>query len=139
MWSALVPIIGQVLGRVLPDPAEAAEAKLRLAELVKRGELASLEADVKVALGQMEINKEEAKSGSLFVAGWRPAVGWICAIALSYQFLVQPLLEWASLIATIPVPPELDSETLMTLLFGMLGMGGMRMYEKGKGVARNKL
>ena len=139
MWGALFPIIGQVLGKVLPDPAAAAEAKIRLAELVQRGELAFLDADVKVALGQMEINKEEAKSGSLFVAGWRPAVGWICAVALSYQFVVRPLLAWYSLIATIPVPPELDIATLMTLLFGMLGMGGMRMYEKGKGVARDKL
>ncbi len=139
MWGALLPIIGQVLGKVLPDPAAAAEAKIRLAELVQRGELAFLDADVKVALGQMEINKEEAKSGSLFVAGWRPAVGWICAVALSYQFVVRPLLAWYSLIATIPVPPELDIVTLMTLLFGMLGMGGMRMYEKGKGVARDKL
>ena len=139
MWGALLPIIGQVLGKVLPDPAAAAEAKIRLAELVQRGELAFLDADVKVAIGQMEINKEEAKSGSLFVAGWRPAVGWICAVALSYQFVVRPLLAWYSLIAAIPVPPELDIATLMTLLFGMLGMGGMRMYEKGKGVARDKL
>ena len=139
MWGALFPIIGQVLGKVLPDPAAAAEAKIRLAELVQRGELEFLDADVKVALGQMEINKEEAKSGSLFVAGWRPAVGWICAVALSYQFVVRPLLAWYSLIVTIPVPPELDVATLMTLLFGMLGMGGMRMYEKGKGVARDKL
>ena len=139
MWGALLPIIGQVLGKVLPDPAAAAEAKIRLAELVQRGELAFLDAEVKAALGQMEINKEEAKSGSLFVAGWRPAVGWICAVALSYQFVVRPLLAWCSLIATIPVPPELDIATLMTLLFGMLGMGGMRMYEKGKGVARDKL
>jgi hypothetical protein len=139
MWGALLPIIGQVLGKVLPDPAAAAEAKIRLAELVQRGELEFLDADVKVALGQMEINKEEAKSGSLFVAGWRPAVGWICAVALSYQFVVRPLLAWYSLIVTIPVPPELDVATLMTLLFGMLGMGGMRMYEKGKGVARDKL
>jgi hypothetical protein len=139
MWGALLPVIGQVLGKVLPDPAAAAEAKIRLAELVQRGELAFLDADVKVALGQMEINKEEAKSGSLFVAGWRPAVGWICAVALSYQFVVRPLLAWYSLIVTIPVPPELDVATLMTLLFGMLGMGGMRMYEKSKGVARDKL
>ena len=139
MWGALLPIIGQVLGKVLPDPAAAAEAKIRLAELVQRGELAFLDAEVKAALGQMEINKEEAKSGSLFVAGWRPAVGWICAVALSYQFVVRPLLAWGSLIATMPVPPELDIATLMTLLFGMLGMGGMRMYEKGKGVARDKL
>jgi hypothetical protein len=139
MWGALLPVIGQVLGKVLPDPAAAAEAKIRLAELVQRGELASLDADVKVALGQIEINKEEAKSASLFVAGWRPAVGWICAVALSYQFVVRPLLAWYSLIVAIPVPPELDIATLMTLLFGMLGMGGMRMYEKGKGVARDKL
>ena len=139
MWSALIPIIGQVIGRVVPDQAAATDAKLRLAEMVQRGELADLEADVKLASGQLEINRAEAGSGRLFVAGWRPAVGWICAIALGYQFLLRPLLAWASMIYSIPVPPELDLATLLTLLFGLLGLGTLRTVEKGFGVARGKL
>ena len=94
--------------------------------------------------GQLEVNQAEATSGSLFVAGWRPAIGWIGAAALSYQFLLYPLLVWVwSLLQARGVvpgdlrpPPMLDTDALWVVLSGMLGIAGLRSVEKVKGVAR---
>jgi Holin of 3TMs, for gene-transfer release len=87
---------------------------------------------------QTDVNKQEAASTSLFVAGWRPAIGWICAAALAYQYVIVPVSVWASYAAghPFPKPPTLD-DTLWQLMFGMLGMGGLRTFEKLKGVAGN--
>ena len=136
MWAALVPLISQVLGKVLPDPQAAAEARIRLVELAQQGELAQMDVDVKLALGQMAINQAEAQSASLFVSGWRPAVGWVCVLGLAYQFLAAPLLGWAGAnLADWSTPPDLDMGTLLTLLAGMMGLGTLRTVEKVKGVA----
>lgn len=82
--------------------------------------------------GQLEVNKVEAASDSVFVAGWRPAVGWICAIALAYSTMLIPLLGiWFTV-------PTLDTNLLRTVLLGMLGMGGLRTIEKLNKVAREK-
>ena len=85
---------------------------------------------------QTDINKEEAKSSSLFVSGWRPAIGWVCALALAYQYLLRPLGgTFAALIGVaIPPLPGLD-DNLWQLMMGMLGMGGLRTFEKVQGVA----
>lgn len=137
LLGALMPSILQVLGRVLPDPQAAAEAKMRLLELAQQGDLAQLDADMKVAIGQLEVNKAEAQSGSLFVGGWRPGVGWVCVAGLAYQFLAYPLLAWAgSNLAGWTAPPELDIFTLLTLLSGMLGLSKLRTDEKIRGVAK---
>jgi len=127
--TALLDIGSKVIDKIWPDPIERDKAKLELLRLQQSGELA-------VIVGQMEINKVEAASTSLFVAGWRPGVGWTCVFGLAYSFVAQPLLAWGSNIWTIPVPPELDMGTLITLLGGMLGLGGLRTAEKMKGVAR---
>ena len=137
LFATLLPSLMQMIGKVLPDPQAAADAKLRLVELAQQGELAQLDADMKLALGQLDINKAEAQSGSLFVAGWRPAVGWVCVLGLAYQFLVFPLLAWAGAnLAGWSAPPSLDIGTLLTLLGGMLGLGWFRTVEKTAGVAR---
>lgn len=137
MIAALLPLIGTVLEKILPDQKASDEAKLRVMELAQRGELAGLEADVKLALGQLEVNKAEAAT-DLFRGGWRPAVGWCCAAGLVYTFLLQPILPWALLVfgKELPALPPLDGETLMTLLLGMLGLGGLRSYEKIRGAAK---
>lgn len=135
MIQALLPFLGTVLDKVFPDPQAAAEAKVKVMEMAQKGELAALDADLKIALGQIEVNKVEAQSPSLFKSGWRPAVGWTCVFGLVYSFILQPLLVWVSSIVGIPVPPMLDTGPLMTLLFGLLGLGGFRTYEKIKGVA----
>jgi len=122
-----IPLIGaaaQKLLDLIPDP----NARARAAEEYRRTVLdiaARAEAD------QREINKAEAASSSLFVSGWRPAIGWICAAALAFQYLLRPLWTWASGVwwPGAPLPPALD-DMLWQLMFGMLGMGSLRTIEK---------
>ena len=135
MWAALIPVLGTIFDKIIPDPQQAAEAKLRAMELAQRGELAVLDADMRLALGQLEVNKAEATT-DLFRGGWRPATGWVCVFGLAYQFLAQPLLPWVAAVLgfTVPPLPAIDNETLMVLLTGMLGLGGLRSWEKAKGV-----
>lgn len=130
MWQALLPAIGQIFERVLPDPAarDAAQAELRRMQL--SGEMAALEARVKLAQAQTEINAREAVAPDVFTRGWRPAVGWVCVAGLAYEFLARPLA--AGLGATVPPLPMDD---LNTLLYGLLGLGALRTVEKVKGVA----
>jgi hypothetical protein len=122
--SALLDIGGKVLDRVLPDPAQQAAAKLELLKLQQNGELAQI-------TGQMDINKVEAASSSLFVSGWRPSIGWVCGAGFAVQFVIGPLAEWGSALAGHPVKfPQMDTGTMMPLLLGMLGLGGLRTAEK---------
>lgn len=136
IWQALIPVIGTVLEKVLPDPQASAEAKIKLMELAQKGELAVLDAETKLALGQLEVNKVEAGT-DMFRGGWRPATGWACVFGLVYQFLLQPVLPWLVAVcggSVQPLPP-IDNETLMVLLTGMLGLGGLRTFERIKGKA----
>lgn len=133
--SSAGPIIG-LIDKLIPDKGAADAAKLKLLELQQAGELAALDADLQLAMGQIDVNKAEAASGSGFASNWRPAVGWICAFALAYQMIVRPLLSWVSVIYSWMPPPSLELDTLLTLLFGMLGLGAMRTAEKFKGVAK---
>lgn len=116
----------KVLDKFIPDPEARAKAEADLRS--------SLQAWDK---GQTDINIEEAKSDSVFVSGWRPFIGWCCGIALAYQFVVTPIVMWIATMAGIklPIPPKFD-DTLWQLVFAMLGMGGLRTYEKVMGVAR---
>ena len=136
MWQLVIPAITQVLDKVIPDPQAAADAKLRVMELAQKGELAVLDADLKLALGQIEVDKAEATT-DMFRGGWRPAVGWICVAGLAYQFNLQPVLPWVVALfgAQVPPLPAIDSESLMVLLTGMLGLGGLRTFERVKGKA----
>ncbi len=126
----LLDIGSKVIDRLWPDPAKAAEAKLELFKMQQSGELAIMANDTALAKMQNDVNVEEAKSSNMFVAGWRPYIGWICGTGLGYQFLIYPVL-----IAWAPKIVQLDMGTLITLLFGMLGLGVMRTQEKIKGVA----
>jgi hypothetical protein len=136
MFNLLIPAVVTLIDKVIPDAGKAAEFKAELYRLEKQGELKQLEAELQVSLGQIELNKEEAKNPSLFASGWRPAVGWVCVFGLTYSFFLQPLLAWASTIFTIAVPPVLDLGSLLTLLGGMLGLGGLRTFEKAKHIER---
>jgi hypothetical protein len=129
MWQALIPLIGTVIDKVLPDETANLQAKAELIKMQQQGELQLL-------LGQQEINKAEAQNASVFVAGWRPAIGWICGTALAYQFLALPILTWYSIANGIPAPPDLATDYLFELVAAMLGIAGLRSYEKVKGVTR---
>ena len=89
-------------------------------------------------LAQMAINKEEASSGSLFKGGWRPCIGWICGIAFGYHFVLQPVIVFVVFLIGMDIPelPSFDMGTLLTVLGGMLGIGGLRTYEKQKGLTK---
>ena len=87
----------------------------------------------KIAEAQIEVNKEEAKSRSWWIAGWRPACGWICTLAMGYHFIIQPfLIFFLALFGMKMDLPSFDMDTLMTVLLGMLGLGGLRSFEKHK-------
>jgi hypothetical protein len=91
-------------------------------------------------LAQIAVNKEQAGHPSIFVAGARPAIMWICAFGLGWQFVFQPICVWAMAIwATDLVIPIIPTEGLMTLTLSLLGLGGMRSFEKSKGIQRNNL
>jgi len=126
--TAILDISGKVIDRLWPDPVQAATAKLELLKLQQTGELAAI-------AGQLKINEVEAANPSVFVSGWRPFIGWVCGCGLVYAFIGQPLLSWASGIYHFVIPPTLDVSTLLTVLGGMLGLGGLRTVEKLNGVA----
>lgn len=136
MWQLVIPAITQVLDKIIPDPQAAADAKLKAIELAQKGDLAALDAELRLALGQLEVNKAEATT-DMFRGGWRPAVGWVCVVGLGYQFVLQPVLPWLVALFGVQVPPlpAIDNETLMVLLTGMLGLGGLRTIERVKGKA----
>ena len=131
LLTPLLEIVPKVFDQIFPDKAKADEAKLKLLELAQNGELAVLKADTDIALAQAEVNKIEAASDSLFKSGWRPFVGWTCGGGLFYQLLARPIFGWvAQNLWNWPLPPSLEMDTLMTLLFGLLGLGAYRTYEK---------
>lgn len=126
----IIAIGGKLLDKLIPD--KDLREKLN-AELL----MASQDNDFQLALGQLKVNEAEAANSSLFVSGWRPFIGWVCGIGLTYNFLIYPLMLWsiAAYGATF-VPPPLFSDNLMELVLGLLGLAGFRTYEKIKGVAR---
>lgn len=134
MLAALIPLLGTVLDKILPDQKSSADAKLQVMEMIQRGELAVLDAEMQMALGQMKINEAEAGT-DLFRGGWRPATGWVCVAGLAYNFVVQPIFPWLvrSFGGEVPDMPTIDNDTLMMLLTGMLGLGGLRTFERIKG------
>jgi hypothetical protein len=91
-----------------------------------------------LALAQIEVNKAEAASGSVFKGGWRPFIGWVCGSAFAYHFVLQPVIVFVVLTAGVDLPPlpEFDMTSLMTVLMGMLGLGGLRTYEKKQGITK---
>lgn len=141
MWPALIPLIGDLIGRLFPDPEKAAEAKMKLLEMQQNGQLAELDADLKLALAQLEVNKVEAASSSLLVSGGRPFILWGCGLAMLYVSLLEPLMRFVAVVAFhyTGAFPAIDTTLTTQVLLGLLGLSGMRMAEKFKGVARDKL
>lgn len=127
--SALLDIGGKVIDRLWPDPAQRAAAQLELVKLQQSGELQAI-------AGQMEINKAEAASASVFVSGWRPFIGWVCGSACAWNWIGLPAAKFV--LAATGHPLALDAADLtemLPILMGMLGIGGLRTIEKINGVA----
>ncbi len=127
--TALLDIGSKVIERIFPDPAQAASAKLELLKLQQSGELAIMAA-------QTDINKVEAGSASLFVSGWRPAIGWVCGAACAWNWIGLPMVKVA--LGLLAIKLELAPANLtemLPILMGMLGLGGLRTLEKVNGVA----
>ena len=130
---AALPIVGEVITKLvdrIPDPAARERAKME-------AEATLLAASIEEMRGQVSINIEEAKNANVFVAGWRPAIGWSCALAFAFLYVIGPIVTWvASWYGVTITLPQFNSADLMSLTFGMLGIAGFRTFEKVKGVSR---
>jgi len=131
--SSLLPVATKIIDRVVPDKNAAQKAKLSMEK-----ELTT--AFNKANLAQIETNKIQAAHPSIFVSGARPAIMWICAFGLGWQFVFQPVAIWGMAVAGLDLTlPIIETEGLMSLTLALLGLGGMRSFEKSKGVQRNNM
>ena len=132
MLQALIGPVAGLLDKFIPD----ADEKMKIAaELSTMAERHAQE----LAKGQLEVNKVEAASKSMFVAGWRPAVGWVCVLGMAMNFIIVPLGNFGLSVAGIEVViPMIDTSQMMPVLMGMLGLGAMRTVEKVQKVSREK-
>jgi Holin of 3TMs, for gene-transfer release len=133
LWDIpqMVTTVGQIVNKFVPDRDQQVKIEAELQSKL-------IEFEATMAKAQTEVNAVEAASPSLFVSGWRPCVGWVCAIAFAWQFVGQPIFSWVYILVTYqpaPVVP-LQADALMTVLIGMLGLGGYRTFEKIKGVTK---
>lgn len=130
--------VGKIADKIWPDPAAKAAGLLELEKLKQTGELARLASDTDLAKGQLSINQVEASHANIFVSGWRPFIGWGCGFGLIYAAIIEPL---ARFVAAVCVGytgefPVIDTTITLQVLLGMLGLGGMRSFEKYKGVTK---
>ena len=132
MLQALIGPVAGLLDKFIPD----ADEKMKIAaELSTMAERHAQE----LAKRQLEVNKVEAASKSMFVAGWRPAVGWVCVLGMAMNFIIVPLGNFGLSVADIQVViPMIDTSQMMPVLMGMLGLGAMRTVEKVQKVSREK-
>lgn len=127
---AILEVGARLLDKVIPDKDAREKAQFELMR-------AAQDQDFQLALQQIKVNEAEAQHSSIFVAGWRPAIGWVCVAGLSYNFLFYPLLTWLIAVQGLEIkPPSLLSDHLMELVLGMLGLGALRSFEKIKGVTK---
>jgi|SRR6185369_10508881 len=126
VWLQLVPAISSLLDRLIPDPAERQKEMDNLAALAQQADAA-----------QLQVDQAEAQNPNLFVAGWRPFIGWICGVAFAYHYVAAPFTMFLiSCYRGICAEPVFDMGTLETVLMGMLGLGGLRTIEKIQGASK---
>ena len=125
LLDTLIGPVTSIIDKIIPDKDQAAKLAHEIATMSERMANEQM-------LAQLEVNKAEAASGSLFKGGWRPAIGWICGLALFWSFILQPFLVFFLLVFGVDLPPlpEIGTADLMPILLGMLGLGGLRSYEK---------
>jgi len=130
LFIAPVLEIGKtLLDRWFPDPAEKSKAEAEMLQMLQ-------EQDLKKVIAQLEVNAAEAASPHLFVAGWRPFVGWCCGAGFLWATIGQPVISWVAVAKGWPAPPAIDTDVLMYVLGGMLGLGTLRTFEKTKGTTK---
>ena len=131
MLGKLIEPVSKILDKFVQDKDQKAALAHEIATMAEQHAQ-------ELALAQIEVNKAEATNSSVFVAGWRPFIGWTCGTALAWHFVFEPMigaaLAWAGVDA--PELPAFDMQSLMTILTGMLGLGGLRTFEKYKGVSK---
>ena len=128
--SSILPIATTVLDRVVPDKNAKAKALQELEHML-------VEAETKGQLAQIEVNKIEAASRSIWVSGWRPFIGWSCGFAMAYAYVVQPILVFILAQSGYLIDlPRVEHAEMMPILLGMLGLGGLRSFEKYKKISK---
>lgn len=135
LLGSILPTVNNIVNKVVPDKNAAAAAQIELARLAAQGDLDNM-------AGQLQANVEAAKSPHLFVAGARPAMIWLCGVILAFNFLVQPLVLWTAFffnVEGLDTFPRLDDDMIVHIVLGLLGLGGMRSFEKARGTAREGL
>ena len=138
--TAALDVGKSLIEKIWPDPVKQSEEIRKLEELHQKGDLAVLNAEVQLLLGQINVNAAEANHKSIFVAGWRPFVGWVCGFGLLYASVIEPLMRFIATVndntGTFPV---LDTTITMQVLLGILGLGVMRTQEKKNGTHKDSL
>lgn len=138
--TALFELGKTAIEKIWPDPTKRALELRKLEALKQKGDLQILDAHLKLMLGQIEVNAKEAESKSVFVAGWRPAVGWIGGFALGYAAIIEPIARFVAVINGFTGEfPLIDTTLTLQILTGMLGLGLMRSFDKKNGVETNKI
>ena len=133
----VLPGITKVLDKLIPDSNARAAAQEQITAALIAQDAVVQAAIAEQAKAQTAINLAEAQHSSMFVAGWRPFVGWVCGLGCAYAFLLKPLLGTAFVAAGWPLPPAIDTAEMIGLLTGMLGFGGLRTIEKFGSVERS--
>ena len=131
LLSSLIQPVSNLLDKAIPDQDLKRKLSHEIATMSEKHAQS-------LALAQIEVNAAEAASGSLFKGGWRPCIGWICAIAFGYHFVLHPVIIFVVALIGMEIPdlPRFEMNTLLTVLGGMLGIGGLRTYEKQKGLTK---
>jgi hypothetical protein len=132
-----VKVIGDTVDKLFTSDEERLAQKVELDKAEKAYKIRELELSTSLIQGQIDINKVEASSTEIFVAGWRPFVGWVCGFALAYTFIVEPILRFIAQVVFgyTGLFPVIETSDLNSILLGMLGLGGLRTFEKVKGVS----
>lgn len=130
MWGPIISVVGSVLDKVIPDNNAKEKAKADI-------EKALIDNAAQINLAQAETNKIEANHRSVFIAGWRPFLGWVCGIGFAWIFVLNPILQWGlALYGINAVLPQLQTDVLMELTIALLGLAGLRSWEKAKGLTQ---
>ena len=139
-FTAAMNLGKEVIERIWPDPTQRAEQLFKLQKLEQDGNLSALHSHVSLMLGQLSVNAKEAEHKSIFVSGWRPYIGWICGFVLFFNYIVIYLIELGlRFVDGVSAPPPMDMTQLMPIIMGMLGIAGMRSFDKKNKVETNSI